>query len=102
MYAALMASGVALLAGSGYVMAFVFADAFAHQPGLEPDAVERMVASVGPALRRVRGWPSRLIRHHGVKLYHVWLRWQGYKPLVLSERVVWVPTHTILEPNTIF
>lgn len=102
MYGLLVPGSAALVLGWAYLMAGVFADALAPQPGLEPDALERFLGRVRPGLKQVRRLPGRMITHHGRKLYHVWLRWQGYVPIRLSTRVVWQPTHTILTPHSQF
>lgn len=103
MYNGILVLGlISVLVCGGGSLALCADGAFAPQPGLEPDALERFLAGVRPRLKRIRQWPSRLVQHHGVKVYHAFLRWQGYKPLVLSKRTVWVPTHTILTPYETF
>lgn len=98
MYALVTISAVPAVGFWVYLMAAVFADALAPQPGLEPDAVERVAQFVKHLPRKLLRGFVRLYSHHGRKLYHTYLRWQGYVPIRLSTRVVWQPTHTILTP----
>ena len=88
--------------GVMFMLPGLIKDAFAPQPGLPPDRVEMFLMNLPGRLKRIKNFGPRLITHHGVKVRHAWLRWQGYKPLVLNTRTVWVPTHTILTPHQTF